>query len=318
MNSSSYCTSVVKKSRSIIILVADKRTRKMSTSYEQKNSEHGKKEDGASDNISGNSSSRIDAVSDILGRLDISNNDGDDKLFANPPPKEDCPICMVPMPFTTGLCGVHTTYMPCCGKLLCYGCIMAAVEEMKKGNMKQLCAFCRIPHPRSHKDMVKRIKKRIQVDDALAFLDLGLQYRDGGMGLPQDMNKAMELWSKAAELGSSGAHVCLATAYYKGEAVEKDTVKGVYHMKLAAIKGDETARHNLGIYAYNNGNFDLAIKHFIIGAKAGNGTSMKLVGEGYKKGLVTKEDYASTLRAHQVSVDEMKSEQRSKAMEYVN
>ena len=34
----------------------------------------------------------------------------------------------------------------------------------------------------------------------------------------------------------------------------------------------------------------------------------KMIGKGYKVGLVTKEDYATTLRR-----DEMKSEQRTKA-----
>ena len=60
-------------------------------------------------------------------------------------------------------------------------------------------------------------------------------------------------------------------------------------------------------------NIDRAMKHFMIGAKAGEDDSLKKVGEGYKAGYVTKDDYASTLRAYQVSVDEMKSEQRSEA-----
>ena len=59
----------------------------------------------------------------------------DEKLFKQPPPMEDCPICMQPMPFNPGICDVSTVYMPCCGKTICDGCSKAEDEEMKKGNI---------------------------------------------------------------------------------------------------------------------------------------------------------------------------------------
>lgn len=37
------------------------------------------------------------------------------------------------------------------------------------------------------------------------------------------------------------------------------------------------------------------------------------MGEGYKEGLVTKDEYTMTLRAYKDSMDEMKSDQRTKA-----
>ena len=55
------------------------------------------------------------------------------------------------------------------------------------------------------------------------------------------------------------------------------------------------------------------MKHFMIAAKAGFDLSLKEVGEGYKRGHVTKDEYAQTLRAYKASQDEMKSEQRTKA-----
>ena len=57
-----------------------------------------------------------------------------------------------------------------------------------------------------------------------------------------------------------------------------------------------------------------AMKHFMIAAKAGCDDSLKMVG-GYKRGHVTKDEYASILRAHKNSRDEMKSQQRTKAKE---
>lgn len=53
----------------------------------------------------------------------------------------------------------------------------------------------------------------------------------------------------------------------------------------------------------------------MIAAKAGCDDSLKRVGLEYKSGHVTKDEYASILRAHKNSRDEMKSQQRTKAKE---
>jgi len=250
-------------------------------------------------------------MSDILGRLDISNND-ELLLFQDPPPKEDCPICMLPMPHSSGICGVHVAYQACCGKMLCYGCIMTSKEEMIEGRMKAWCAFCRVSLPRSEKEATKRLRKRIKLGDAEAFNELGINYQIG-RALPKDMSKAIELWKQGAALGSIMAHYNLATALYFGDGVEKDTEKALHHYRFAAIGGHEKARHVLGHTENKQGNVHLAMKHYMISARAGFDDALKCVGSGYKAGHVTKQDYTNTLRAHQVSVDEMKSKERTKA-----
>ena len=65
-----------------------------------------------------------------------------------------------------------------------------------------------------------------------------------------------------------------------------------------------------------NGNIDRAMRHFLIAARSGLNEGLKKIGEGYKAGHVTKDDYASTLRAYQCSIDEMKSEGRTEASKY--
>jgi len=239
----------------------------------------------------------------------------DEKLFEDPPPRKDCPICMLPMPHTSGVCGVRTVYLPCCGMILCKGCSIAEDFEIKRGNIKPWCSLCRVPLHSSTKELIKRVEYRMKLNDANAFFKIGVTYRDGGMGLPQDFKKTLKLWNKAVELGSIDAHYNLAITYYNGEGgVAKDKKKALHHWKLAAIGGHEGARHSVGAFEeYNNRNMGRAMKHYIIGARCGNNDSLKKVGEGYKSGHVTKDDYASTLRAYQVSVDEMKSEQRTKA-----
>jgi len=110
---------------------------------------------------------------------DISN----DKLFADPP-KQECPICMQPMPFfSSGIRGAQPMYQPCCGKVLCSGCMIICIEEMKEGNMKRLCSLCRVPLWESIKEYVEMLKKRMELNDAEAFCLLGLAYKDGDYGL---------------------------------------------------------------------------------------------------------------------------------------
>ena len=135
----------------------------------------------------------------------------------------------------------------------------------------------------------------------------------GLLGLSQDMNKAIELWNQAVELGSINAHYNIAMGYYYGGGVEEDKKKAIHHFKLAAMGGHEVARVHLGFIEEQSDNIDRAMKHFMIAARAGFDKSLKMVGEGYKNGHVSKEDYAATLRAYQVSADEMKSEQRTMA-----
>ena len=255
------------------------------------------------------SCSNIDALSDEMNRIVIS----DDELFKDPPPKEDCPICFLPMPYSSGACDVQQVYQPCCGKKLCSGCKDLATDEMRKGTIKGCCPFCRKPLPNSE-ELLQRYKKRMEAGDAEAFLTLGSHYEDGSsgrLGLQQNREKAVELWSQAAKLGSVEAQFRIANSHYNGQGVAKDIDRAIHYWKLAAIGGHESARNILGNLELNN-DMNNAMKHFMIAARAGYDKSLQEVGEGYTVGLVPKDEYASVLRAHKDSRDEMKSEQRSK------
>src|SRR5210317_2467041 len=46
----------------------------------------------------------------------------DEALFKQPPPREECDICMLPLPINAE----EQRYQACCGKVLCMGCIHAA------------------------------------------------------------------------------------------------------------------------------------------------------------------------------------------------
>ena len=266
---------------------------------------------------SSDNSSAIDAVSDSIERVGISNDNDDDELFQDPPPKDDCQICFLPIPFSFGVSRIPEIFMPCCGKVICGGCVMVSRKEMNKGNLKEWCPFCRTPNHRSHQEIIKRLKKRMKLNEAAAFLDLGKAYKTGAFGLSKDMNKAFELYIQAAEHGSINAHYMLAVCFYD-EGVKKDEKKAIQHYKIAAIGGHEAARHKLGVIEMSNGNVDRAIKHYIMAAKSGLDDALKKVGMGYKAGFVTKDDYAATLRAYKSTQDELKSKQRDEAIAIYN
>ena len=55
------------------------------------------------------------------------------------------------------------------------------------------------------------------------------------------------------------------------------------------------------------------MKHWIIATNLGHDVSLKMVKDGYADGIVSKEDFAAALRAHQAAVDATKSPQREEA-----
>jgi len=232
----------------------------------------------------------------------------DEKLFKDPPPPEECPICMQPLPLDAS----QIQFKSCCGKMICNGCIYAM--WMSEG--KDLCAFCRTPPPSCNEDKIERTKNLMDKGgNAEAFLLLAGYYADGEIGLPQDWNKANELYLKAGELGCAAGYFNLGNQYCFGRGVEVDKMKAKYYYELAAMGGYADARHNLGCEEFDDGNEDRATRHFMLAARAGDNQSMGNVTVIFKKGMITKDEYEGTLRVYQKSLDEMKSDARQKATE---
>ena len=69
----------------------------------------------------------------------------------------------------------------------------------------------------------------------------------------------------------------------------------LHHLEVAAIGGNDLARHNLGCLEERIGRLDRAVKHLIIAANLGNDGSLDALKEGFKRGLVSKEDFAAAL-----------------------
>lgn len=228
----------------------------------------------------------------------------DKALFQQPPPSDDCPICFLRLPPRT-----RTTYQLCCGKVLCDGCVWAVAEG------SDTCPFCRESSVCSDKKMIERCKKRMAAGDAEAFNMLACDYDDGSLGLPRDSKKAVELYIRAGELGCAMAYYNVACAYYEGQGVEHNEKKAIKYWQLAAMGGHEASRHNLGLLEYQACNFTQAMQHFLIAAASGNDESLGKVKAGYVSGHVCKSTHEKNLRAHKESQDEIKSDNRDKAIE---
>ena len=154
---------------------------------------------------------------------------------------------------------------------------------------------------------------RMNLNDARAIYNLGGQYYNGGHSLRQNRAKAVELWHRAAELGSAEAYYHIATAYKTGELAERDENKAKRYYELAAMRGHSMARYNLGVDEANLGNADRALRHWVIALKDGEYTALHNIKRLYSEGHATKDDYAKALRSYQAYLDEIKSDQRDKA-----
>ena len=81
------------------------------------------------------------------------------------------------------------------------------------------------------------------------------------------MTRAVELYERAAELGSKEAHYSLGCLYGEGTEVEKDTAKAIRHYESAAMSGHVLARFNLGCEEFEGRNYNLSLQHTLIAAK---------------------------------------------------
>ena len=234
----------------------------------------------------------------------------DKELFKESPSLYgDCPICFLRIPtLSTG-----RTFMTCCGKAICSGCIYAPVYDNQGNKVDKKCPFCRTPSLTTDEEIIDRLKKRIEAGDAYAMHNLGNCYRDETNGLQQDHTKAIKLWHRAAELGFARACSSIGYAYDNGEGVEFDPKKANHYYELAAMRGDVCARHNLGLNEGRAGNHKRAYKHLMIAIGGGYDNSLDTIKDMYSRGWATKDDYTKALQSYQAYLGEIKSKQRDEA-----
>ena len=257
----------------------------------------------------------------------------DEALFKDPPAKEDCPICFLPMPLKLVCCVslppatitsgvpvydfaeaneevVNTAtehYFECCGKSICGGCVCSLRISGNGDN----CPYCKTESMgKTDAERFEELMKRVEVNDAGAIYVLAQHYYNGEHSLQQDREKALELWTQAAALGSSQAHFQLGNEYRVGG----DSKKSKFHYETAAMAGHEAARCNLGTMEAQSGNMGQAVKHWMIAASVGEYCAMQCLIIAFNQGLVSRDTMDSTLTAYNNACAEMRSDARDAAI----
>ena len=259
------------------------------------------------------------------GKLDVG-TEKDLGPLPDPPPKEDCPICMRPLSIHTAL----RAYFPCCGKTLCCGC---DYQHAKRGQELRSCAFCREPISRSDEvdrevRILAKLRKRAEGNDRTAMRTLGGFYSRGQLGLPLDQAKCIDLYRQSADLGCPDAQFRLGGFLARGEmGLEQNEEEANKYWKKAAEGGHLESRHNLGCTEVRNGGREratglfaanaAAMRHWRLSASGGYRRSMESLIVSFEGGLLHHGDLAGTLQAMYRSRAEMRSENRDEWIKYL-
>ena len=250
----------------------------------------------------------------------------DDEFFAPCPPRPECPICLITLPFN----GEGVSRMACCGNRICSACEYERRRVMEKTNEKRTarnpdnpclvedcCPLCRELSVEDEQELLARLQERVERKKAYAFSLMGDCCCFGLHGVPKDERKAFEHWVRAAELGYAKAYYSLAIFYQSGdmEGVDEDWEKSRHYFLQAAKGGYDMARYCLGQIEYEQGNDAVAYRHWRISAAVGCDKSMNFIRLGFDEGMVTKDEYEMVKREHHMAKEEMKSEQRDEYFE---
>ena len=100
--------------------------------------------------------------------------------------------------------------------------------------------------PKNIQKAIELYERAVELGNAAAMNNLGYCYNNGE-GVTKDLEKAIELYERAAELGNARAMNNLGYCYYNGEGVTKDIQKAVELYERAVELGDAQAMFNLGI-----------------------------------------------------------------------
>ena len=228
-------------------------------------------------------------------------------LFATIAEREDCPICMIPLPLSES----ELTFMTCCGKKICMGCTWKEVKNSEKKGLRfeeQICAFCRRPED---ENPIKSLKKLTKKKNPTAFIRMGIHYKEGDGDFQSD-TKALEMFICSAELGHADAYSAIGIWYQGlGTVLERDLSKALEYYEIAAKKGSVHA--HLTLAHLLKGDNNKRIKHLTVAARAGDKEAMDKLMKFYRDKELSKEELSQTLRAFQASTNEMKSKDRDDA-----
>ena len=282
-----------------------------------KNRSGGKKEKVREDTGVGGSSHNITPELEERARLAAENRTEDPLKNWTRLQNEECPICMLPLPFRES----DTIYCVTCGKTVCWGCVVSAgivhkkdgVDVNKAFEKAMTCPYCR-SNPASYDDKaaLKALMRLTEAGEHEAMYRVGGYYFEGKMGLRQDKEEGLKWFHRAVEAGSGKAACDIGSFYYIGDGVDKDEDKALEYYQKAAELGNIPSFYALGNVLLERGKFEEGMLYLRKAAMCGliYDSLFNILRNGFKCGYITKDEYAFTLREHQKACNEMKSDGR--------
>lgn len=270
----------------------------------------------------------------LLRRMQVSEHfppqiDMNDADSFKTPPKPDCAICMLPLPYGGPK---ESKYFDCCGKFVCTACAFESyrvdfykiIGDLTSAIPKERCPFCRTELSFKDSDEVAQLACRLEKNDGHAAFNLAMYYHQGIKGMQQDDTKYFKFLHAAAELGSSSACYCLAWHYNPNVndphfneqecGITPTEDKMMHYYKEAAKMGHVQARFDLGRLAFCSNDFTLAHRHWMLSVARGHDESLEWF-EGEKiVGRISEEKFSEIEAAHKNGKEEMASKERDRAL----
>mmetsp|Transcript_10947 Transcript_10947/g.11741 ORF Transcript_10947/g.11741 Transcript_10947/m.11741 type:complete len:334 (+) Transcript_10947:181-1182(+) len=264
--------------------------------------------------------------------------------------REECPICFITLPFERNECN----YRSCCGQTICYGCTVGDVrgrvepplpplipfiegthdddrEEREEHEFYEilkrwatldgtgsLCPYCRTGIASDNQEELRRLRNRIDhFNDIHAIIKLGLAHMDGDLGLPQSRTEAETLLKIAYDHGSAEAVSYLAVFHADTIGDNYDEIKMIELSEEAARRGHMSTAYNWGTQMLRDGNFESAVRYLMMAARSGLDRPMfdRLL-PCLMMGLISQEDFDTTMRIHHATRNEINTERRKYATRY--
>ena len=183
-----------------------------------------------------------------------------------------------------------------------FGWFKKAARNSEDAELLVNLAFCYAEGIGTRKNMKKAVEvvtRAAELGDPVAQCNLGLSLLYGD-GAPEDAAKAVEWFEKAARQKFSGGQFQLGEIYLEGNGVPADRAKGLRLIRQAAAQGRPEALCRLGL-CYHEGegvkqDFAQAVEWYRKAAAAGDGWAMYLLGLSYLDGEGVKASRATALR----------------------
>ena len=244
-------------------------------------------------------------------------------------------LCMLPFPLSED----EINYCFTCGKTVCYGCVLSTglvhSRNCREFDVKKVvekimtCPLCRTNHASyDDKFTLKALMGRVDAGQHEAMCRVGEFFIKGKMGLRQDKAEGLKWYRRAVEAGSGkaarnigtlkpdagsgNAAYFLGDCYWQGDGVEQDHDKAFEYFQTAAELGHVYAFLVTGTMLMQRGEIEEGMLNYRKAAISGmSGDSLfNALRNGFRDGIITKDEYAFTLREHQKACNEMKSDGR--------